>query len=47
MEKANQIAEEMLNLSKMLQDLNNLQTTNCDKYYDEIGTPLKNKNNKE
>ena len=41
MEKANQIAEEMLNLSKMLQDLYNLQTTNCDKYYDEIGTPLK------
>lgn len=41
MEKANQIAEEMLNLSKMLQDLNNLQTAGCDKYYDELGTPLK------
>lgn len=41
MEKADQIAEEMLNLSKMLKELNNLQASNCDCYYNELGTPIK------
>jgi len=31
----------MLNLSKMLKELNNLQASNCDRYYDELGTPIK------
>lgn len=38
--KAEAIAEDMLNQAKLLSDLNDIHLTECDKYYNELGTPV-------
>lgn len=39
--KSDDEAERLLNMSKMLNDLNKLQLDSCDKYYDELGISSK------
>lgn len=39
-DKANREAENLLEMSKMLEDLNKMQMGSCDDYYEQLGTPI-------
>lgn len=39
--KCDEVAESMLNMSKMLGELNKLHTDSCDRYYEELGKDLR------